>query len=73
MLSIIQKLLMNPRTLVKDEYHCEPHVIIVTPRPKMAKLIKNILDKLTNFIDISTLLFFSRAFMIRNKVLISVS
>jgi len=65
---------MKQRTLIKDEYHCEPHVIIVTPVPETAKLIKKIVDRLTNSTDISSLLFFGLTYMIRyNKVLIAVS
>jgi len=72
-LPIIQKLLMKPRILIKDEYHCEPQVIILTSIPETATLIKKFVDKFANSTDILSLLFFGHTYMIHNKTLFTVS
>ncbi|XP_026819449.1 ATP-dependent RNA helicase vasa-like [Rhopalosiphum maidis] len=44
---IIQKLIMDPVTLVKDRNHCEPQVIIIVPTRELAVQMKITISRLT--------------------------
>ncbi|CAI6343886.1 unnamed protein product [Macrosiphum euphorbiae] len=54
-LPIIQKLLMDPRILVKDRNHSEPQVVIMAPTRELAVQIKMVVLKLTRGTGISSL------------------
>lgn len=53
-LPIIQKLLMDPKELVKDKNHSEPQVVIIAPTRELAVQIKLVILKLTRLTGISS-------------------
>lgn len=54
-LPIIQKLLLEPLTLVKDNDHSEPQVVIMAPTRELAVQIKTVVMKLSRGTDILSL------------------
>lgn len=72
-LPIIQKLLLEPRTLVKDNNHSEPQVVIIVPTRELAIQIKTVVMKLSRGTGISSLVCYGGTLVNyqKNNILVS--
>lgn len=73
-LPIIQKLLMEPCTLIKDNNHSEPQVIIMAPTRELAIQIKTVVMKLSRGTGITSLICYGGTLVShqKNEILVSV-
>lgn len=64
---------MEPRALIKDDYHSEPQVVIMAPTRELTVQIKTVVMKLTRGTGISSLFCYGGTLVShqKNQILVS--